>query len=58
MGYFRGVSIFVIFMVNPGLTKFSTHTAALSTSANVRTRRHFYIAVVRHLCHVDSALDP
>ena len=34
---FRGVLIFVIFVVHPGITKFSTHCVALSTRAQIWT---------------------
>ena len=36
-GYFRGVLIFVIFVVNPGDTKFSTHEIFHSHCSSVYT---------------------
>ena len=60
-GYFCGVLIFIIFVVNPGVMKFpptklSTHTAALSTRTNVQTGRCFYSSFSL-LVTVGSALD-
>ena len=54
-GYCRGVLIFIIFVLNPSVinfppTKFSIHTSALSTRANVQTGWHFYSSYSLHAC--------
>ena len=56
-GYFRGVLIFVIFVVNSGVTKFSTHEIFYSHCSSVLMFGPGDV-LFRYLCPVDSTLDP
>ena len=52
-GYFCGVVIFIIFVVHPGVTKFSTHCSAVNACSNLDQRRF-----VMALFATYSALGP
>ena len=50
-GYFRGVLSFVIFVVHPGVTKFSTHGTfhTLCSAVNMFSNLRFVMALFRYL---------
>ena len=60
--YFRGVLIFAIFVVHPGVTKFSTHEIFHTLCSAAYTwssldRQHFVMPLVCYSRHIESVLD-
>jgi len=59
VGYFRGVPIFVIFMVKLQVTKLSTHKFYKTVTHCTNAKTNSHLCIPFHYLHpVDSSLNP